>query len=1153
MPNQRNADLRRRDLAREVRGMPLTELLESFRQEGVERAFIVYENGHLTLSHPQLLAPLRAFVELSQDFARHEAIFIGTETDIPTLFFAFVHDTRRGLSQGGLRYRTYDNVASILEDGLRLSRGMTRKNALAGLWWGGGKGILPRTPQMNHPQYLTPGAPRRLEVFKAYARFVASLNGVYYTAEDIGTKTSDMDAMLSQNRFQTCISALVGGSGNPSPATARGVFWAMQAAWRFLTGSERLQGVKVAVQGAGNVGGVLIRLLDDAGAQVWTCDVNEEVLAQLSEERPQIRVVPPKDILALEVDILAPCAIGDQINVTTIPTLKARLVCGAANNILGEPRDAERLKERGIAFVPDYVCNRMGITNCADEWQGYLAQDVQIAAQRLYPDTLRILRHARNLVTTTTAAADELADIAACELHPQLGHRGRRIIDHLISSGWHLPPRPDAPPRPAPIFTPALDEAEIRLRWKQPGRFDGARTSVAAGPLSTASRPSLDSFFSALLADIRARSLELSEGGPCRRVLGSDHGGLTLQLAVERSLPYEREETGRGEFTEACEDLHRDNDAAVREQLHEAGVDFDPRRWLDPMGGAGSRAVRLLYYALKDAGLLHREQRLGHHCPRCRTVLVASEIKPTRIRIERGYRLRFERRDARQPGIDTFTFFPELLVGAVAVTVRSDGPHAEAVGGTALHPLTGDPLPIVAVDALDSDASFLVPSYRGSDERLARQHGLEEFPPVFDDRGRVLLVLESSAARRAVDRQTARRQILEALDSRATTVEGGWSLDARRCRRCESMVLPLVSDQVFLRLRPFASSLTTAIRSGAVQFEDSRWRDKVEQHLEALEPLCISRQQWWGHEIPDRPEEVFSTWFSLIAWSMVAMGWPEAPAPTPVDEVFVNPDLLLRWIVPSQLISLKLFGRPAFRKIAVHGALHIVDRDLVELEGAPPDALDEERFHYRSTLRPMRKQLGNVVEPATLVRRFGADALRLGSLLCLGSHRPEVVTFSEGALRQARRTLHRLPAQVAGLYRLSRRGTSSPTSAADRWILEQAMASGRATTLAYRELRLSQAAKEMVSAVEDLRTYGRRCAEGTEEGEMPQTPSPAVLGQVLGLLREAFSPICPYVFSKLDLWAREHDLEPEQDGEAQPSQETPERSAEAGPLEPADA
>ena len=600
---------------------------------------------------------------------------------------------------------------------------------------------------------------------------------------------------------------------------------------------------------------------------------------------------------------------------------------------------------------------------------------------------------------------------------------------------------------------------------------------------------------------------------------------------MERSLPYEREETGRAEFVEACRDLHRDNDAAAREQLHEAGVDFDPQEWLDPMDEMGSEAVRRLYHALQDAGLLRREQRLGYHCPRCRTVLVASESKPARIRIERGYRVRFQLEAPREEpsplaqGIDTFTFFPEILVGAVAVTVRTGGPYESAAGERALHPLDGRPLPIVAVDDLDADASFLAPAYRGSDERSARQLGLEGFPPIYDDRGRVVWTPEPGAAPRALDRRTARKAILEALGQRATPVDGGWSLDARRCRRCESMVLPMVSDQVFLHLEPSAGALETAIRTGAIRFESETWKKKVEEYLAGLEPLCISRQQWWGQRIPDQPEEVLSTWFSLMAWSLTATGWPRIQEPAPIDEVFVPPDLLFRWIVPSQLVALQLFGRPAFRKIAVHGALHIVDRDLVEIPGTAPDAPDEERFLHRSTLRPMRKQLGNVVEPSTLVRRFGADALRLGSLLCLGTDRPEVVTLSEGALRQARRTLHRLPAQIAGLYRMSEQPGGSPLPEADRALLQKARDAEAAVALAYRELRLAQAGKELISAVDALRSYGRHYAETARSRNTPCAPPKAVLGTVLSHLRETFSPICPYVFSKLDLWAREHGLE----------------------------
>jgi glutamate dehydrogenase (NAD(P)+) len=426
---------RRRALAESVRTCTIERFQQQMIDAGVFRAFVVYENGELTLSHPKLLEPVQAFLELSPDFARHEGIFIGREDGIPTLFCAFVHDTRRGLSQGGLRFTRYPNLADLLADGIRLAQGMTRKNALAGLWWGGGKGIMPLPPGYERPEQV-PSGPERQALFEAYGRFIASIGGIYHTAEDVGTKTEDMDAIFSQNRFVTCISPAFGGSGNPSPHTALGVFLALQAAWQFLHQTDSLEGVRVAVQGAGNVGAPLIELLDDAGAQVWVCDVNDEAIRKLQESRPRVRSVPTDEIFDLDVDVFSPCARGAQVNRRTIPRLKARLICGAANNILEEPQDAERLQERGILFVPDYISNRMGITNCADEWLGYLAEDIRLAAERVYPDTLRVLEHARRLGITTVQAADELADVAASEVHPLHGHRGRRIINHLIASDW---------------------------------------------------------------------------------------------------------------------------------------------------------------------------------------------------------------------------------------------------------------------------------------------------------------------------------------------------------------------------------------------------------------------------------------------------------------------------------------------------------------------------------------------------------------------------------------------------------------------------------------------------------------------------------------------------------------------------------------------
>jgi glutamate dehydrogenase/leucine dehydrogenase len=420
-----------------VQNLTVSDLLRLLERHDIERAFVLYRDGEFISSHPEPLRPIQEFLETSNDFDEHEGVFLGRKKGLETMFFAFVHNTKRGLAQGGLRFMEYVNVAALLSDGLRLSRGMTRKNALADLWWGGGKGIMTLPDGYSESQIHRPIERQRL--FEAYGRFVASLDGLYYTAEDMGTSPADMKVVHSVNRFTTCIPTELGGSGNPSPFTAKGVIRAMEAAWSVLQGTKSLSGVKVAVQGAGNVGTPLICELSGAGAEVWVADVPEsrKRLDLLKQDRPNVHVLHnPDEVYDLDVDIFSPCWRGAVINEKTIPRLKARLICGAANNILSEDADAERLKQRGIEYVPDYVCNRMGIVNCADEWMGYLPEDVRLAADRVYPDTIRIFEHARRLNITTVEAANQLADEAAGKLHPIMGHRGRRIIEYLLETDW---------------------------------------------------------------------------------------------------------------------------------------------------------------------------------------------------------------------------------------------------------------------------------------------------------------------------------------------------------------------------------------------------------------------------------------------------------------------------------------------------------------------------------------------------------------------------------------------------------------------------------------------------------------------------------------------------------------------------------------------
>jgi glutamate dehydrogenase/leucine dehydrogenase len=417
----------------------LRDLHDGLAAERVRRAYVVFQGGRFQTSHPWLLDPLRDLLAGSYAFAGHEGVFVGREPGIATLFFVFVHATDRGCAQGGLRLKRYDDgLVALLEDGLKLAQGMTRKNALAGIWWGGGKAVIPVTPEIDQPAVWQEGSAERRRLLEAFGRFVADLGGLYTTAEDVGTNTWDMDVLLGVNRFTTCVSPARGGSGNPSPQTARGVLRGIEAAWEFLAGSASLVNVRVALQGAGHVGAPLAELLCGAGARVWVSENDDEesgrlALRSLKARLPQVTAVGTNEIWDVEADVFVPCALGGVINEHTIPKLKVRLVCGAANNILEQPEaDAWRLFRRGIAFVPDFVVNRMGIVNCAGEVDGPLEDDVDNAVARVFPETLEILEEAKGRGTTALDVANQRADLLARERHPLHPMRARRILDRLL-------------------------------------------------------------------------------------------------------------------------------------------------------------------------------------------------------------------------------------------------------------------------------------------------------------------------------------------------------------------------------------------------------------------------------------------------------------------------------------------------------------------------------------------------------------------------------------------------------------------------------------------------------------------------------------------------------------------------------------------------
>ena len=294
------------------------------------------------------------------EFDHHEAVHFFEDKPTGLTCIIALHSTALGPAAGGCRRWQYVNSTEALTDVLRLSRGMTYKNAIAGLPFGGGKSVI----------LASNSAPKSRELFHAFGRAVHSLNGKYITAEDVGIGVSDMQAVREITPHVTGVSeesSLVGG--DPSPWTARGVFNGIAASARHAFGSDDVAGLKVAIQGVGHVGYQLAKLLHAAGAELIVADVNRDNLRRVVEEFGA-KTVGIEAILGSDCDVLSPCALGNVVNRQTIPTIKAKIIAGAANNQLGRDSDGSLLRQAGILFAPDYVINAGGIIAVAREHLG---------------------------------------------------------------------------------------------------------------------------------------------------------------------------------------------------------------------------------------------------------------------------------------------------------------------------------------------------------------------------------------------------------------------------------------------------------------------------------------------------------------------------------------------------------------------------------------------------------------------------------------------------------------------------------------------------------------------------------------------------------------------------------------------------------------
>jgi leucine dehydrogenase len=335
------------------------------------------------------------FAELGEQF--EEVVFFH---DHPSQLRGIVaiHSTALGPALGGTRFYPFPSEESALRDVLRLARGMTYKAAAAGLDLGGGKAVIIGDPKRIKSEAL----------LRAYGRFLDTLGGRYITAEDVGTTGNDMDTIRRETRHVTGVSPAMGGSGAPTPVTAWGVYQGLVACAEEVWRNPSLAGKRVAVQGVGKVGFHLVKHLRDAGASVVVSDVDVDAVARAVREYG-VDTAEPDKIHAEECDIFAPCALGAVIRDDTIPSLRCRVVGGAANNQLASPEHGEQLRELGILYASDYIINAGGLINVADELRGYDRGRAMRQVDQIYRTLRDIFFMSTHEGISTSRAADRFA------------------------------------------------------------------------------------------------------------------------------------------------------------------------------------------------------------------------------------------------------------------------------------------------------------------------------------------------------------------------------------------------------------------------------------------------------------------------------------------------------------------------------------------------------------------------------------------------------------------------------------------------------------------------------------------------------------------------------------------------------------------------
>jgi leucine dehydrogenase len=326
----------------------------------------------------------------------HEQVVFSYEPSVGFKGIIAIHNTQLGPALGGTRFWNYQSDREALVDVLRLSRGMTYKAAVAGLNLGGGKAVIIGDPKTR----------RREMIVRAHGRFVDSLKGRYITAEDVGTSVEDMGYVQMETEY---VAGLAGGSGDPSPVTAFGVYSGIKACAHERWGSDSVEGRKIAVQGCGHVGYWLCSYLAADGAKLIVSDIDDSKVKQVVEDFGATGVTT-EEIYSVDAEIFAPSALGAIVNDKTLPNFKFEIIAGAANNVLDDDRHGDMLEEKGILYAPDYVINAGGLINVYGELNGWTPDRAKRKAGEIYETLRQLFEIAREQGIPTYVAADRLAE-----------------------------------------------------------------------------------------------------------------------------------------------------------------------------------------------------------------------------------------------------------------------------------------------------------------------------------------------------------------------------------------------------------------------------------------------------------------------------------------------------------------------------------------------------------------------------------------------------------------------------------------------------------------------------------------------------------------------------------------------------------------------